>query len=368
MALIPRDADSHLLQAEKAEDREDWVSADYLYRAAAFANPDHYNDLGQFLVRRGRADEALHMYEAEMSRGNVGVALNYANLLSEQGDTATAERVYQGCIDRGKTTALNNPAQLYTNEGRLAKAEEYYRAAIATGDNLARRNFACFLIEEGRSGEALELLSGIEVGADTDVQIDRADLCLLLGHWEQAICIVTELVARGEIAEGSIDLVRQAVGDEVAVRKLLVEAGSGVMEAWEYADQTRGYEVLDTNTPSISVPPTARSRLVTDPRLASVTACKVWNRPKARAYKSGWDHLRQIWAKSPRFRFQVTDIWKREGEQETLVIPDMLAVLSDGNFGDEMREHLTKLEKDGCCRECLKAALVRAAVYETLRL
>ncbi|MGD8367990.1 MAG: tetratricopeptide repeat protein [Desulfobacterales bacterium] len=158
------------------ESREDFATAETLYRQALDLNPTHPVALfntARIASRRGDRERAEALYRRMLSLypEDANAASNLAGLLVEKGLHREALRWYRAALaaEPNRSDTLANLANLFSLMGRFTEARRYFeRALVLTPDDATtHQNYAEVLARKGHIEEAIDQLAeAIRAGAD----------------------------------------------------------------------------------------------------------------------------------------------------------------------------------------------------------
>jgi len=151
-------------------------------------------DLGRFLLKHGRFDEAAAIFGAQLDKNSEpGYAQSLADLCFEAGDIDHAAAFYQHCLQAGAASPelLNNLGNCHYRRGSFEEAVQWYRRAVELApDNVpALRNLGLALVRLGRPAEAAEALRQYLENSPDDAEIAHllGDQYRTMGKHESAI-------------------------------------------------------------------------------------------------------------------------------------------------------------------------------------
>ena len=196
-------------------------------------SPDQLFQQGADAFQAGKYDDAVKKFEAVLSQGPTGEALEtllftLASTYFNQKNLTKAEEYYNRCIKefpqgKNKIKALIAVAQIQTQSGRKEDAQKTLKQAAEGSGDLAlqaRLAQATMLADQGKPAEAVEALRPIIAGGIKDDRSVQAAIAITeieskQGHLDEALKLLNQLQAAGSIVDNplQLDVLSVRIGD-----------------------------------------------------------------------------------------------------------------------------------------------------------
>ncbi|MEU7904874.1 tetratricopeptide repeat protein [Actinoplanes sp. NPDC049118] len=241
-----------IIEPLNPEDRADWLiergrvdeAITVLEGLARDGDDGDLYNLTALLVEQGRVEEAETHWRAAVSAGLPGAHGGLAALLAESGRTGEALAGWRAAMEAGEPHAWSELARLLGRAGRVDEAIAEYRAMIAGGDAAAGRDLAKMYARADRPDDAI----GAYRRAIDAAGVARWPLGALFerfGRLDEAVAAYRDAVAAGE------EHVRYRLIRALASAGRLAEATAAIQESggsrrslgWLLAEQRRFAEL-----------------------------------------------------------------------------------------------------------------------------
>lgn len=183
-----------------------------------------------WLLDRGRVDEALTLLSAIADRADLGDLTWLTDVLAENGRLDEAVAEWQQALAAELPGARGSFAAMLAAAGRTGDATAGWRAAVAAGERDASTGLARHLVSAGQLTEAEAIFRTVLAGGDPEVAPDLVRLLLDAERTDEAVAVSRAVLSTpggppwplGKVLEE-----RGLTDDAIEVYRAVLAAGRG---------------------------------------------------------------------------------------------------------------------------------------------
>lgn len=198
------------------------------YGAVMIDGPTAPDDRADWLVERGRVDEAITILEARARNGDWRDVDRLTDLLLENGRVEEAEARWRAAIEAGLPGAYGGLADMLADAGRTEEAIAAWRAALEAGEPHARSRLAALLAKTGRVDEAVAAYRTAIAAGDATAGVGLAKVHARAGQMEEAVHAYRSAIGTKGVPRWPLGVLLEKLGrsdEAVAAYRSAVDAG-----------------------------------------------------------------------------------------------------------------------------------------------